>query len=440
MRYSIMNSRIKTHNRFLIKTLGCKVNQYESQAMREILLRSGFAEASVPENADVYILNTCTVTHEADKESRYLIKAFHRKNPKAAIAVTGCYVAEDAGRILELPGVSYVLRNDRKGRIAEMLAGGGMGADIAQLRITDFKGHSKAFVKIQDGCENRCSYCKVPLVRPILGSKLTGDVVDEVKGLVLKGFKEIVLTGICLGAWGADIQVRRGVKKPSLVDVLEALERVKGDFRIRLSSIEPKYVTDDLIRYIADSKRACKHLHIPLQSGDDKILRRMNRPYTAKGYLGLIKKIRSRIKGCAVTTDVIVGFPGETEENFKNTVACMRAARPLRTHIFTFSGREGTAACGMDGAVSADVMKKRYDALCGVARRSSYLCRKKFLKRRLDVLVETKRDKGTGLLTGYSDNYIKVEFEGPDSLMGRIVPVKVKKLDEDRTIGAIKND
>ncbi|MBN1526053.1 MAG: tRNA (N(6)-L-threonylcarbamoyladenosine(37)-C(2))-methylthiotransferase MtaB [Candidatus Omnitrophica bacterium] len=434
-----MNSPVNTHKRFFIKTLGCKVNQYESQAMREILLGSGFVEASGPENADIYILNTCTVTHEADKKSRYLIKSFHRKNPKAAIAVTGCYVTEDSGRILELPGVSYVLRNDRKGRIAEMLSGGGMGAEMAQLRITDFKGHSKAFVKVQDGCENRCSYCKVPLVRPVLGSKLIGDVVDEVRGLVSKGFREIVLTGICLGAWGSDIKVRRGAKKPSIVDMLEALERVKGEFRVRLSSIELKYVTDGLIGQIAKSNRVCKHLHIPLQSGDDKILKRMNRPYTAKGYLGLIKKIRSRIKGCAVTTDVIVGFPGEGDAHFKNTAACLRSVRPLRTHIFTFSKREGTAACRMDGAVGADVMKKRYNALCEVAGRSSHMCRKEFLNRELDVLVETKRDKVTGLLTGYSDNYIKVEFEGSDSLMGRIAAVRVKRLDGERTIGTVKN-
>ena len=418
-------------NSFFIKTLGCKVNQYESQAMREILLRSGFEEAPTQELADIYILNTCTVTHHADKESRYLIKAFHRKNPKAQIAVTGCYVDDGASKILDMAGVSYVLRNDRKSRIAEMLSGDGMGFETEQLKITDFKDHTKAFVKIQEGCENACAYCKVPLVRPTLESKPIQDIIEEVGGLVDKGFREIVLTGICLGAWGKDLS-----SAASLMDVLKVLDGMEGDFRIRLSSIEPKYVTDELIEFVAGSKKICRHLHIPLQSGDDDILRRMNRTYTAKDYKRFVDKMRTLSKDFSLTTDAIVGFPGESDRHFANTVAFIRAIRPLKVHIFTFSKREGTAACSMQDVVSPALAKRRYERLADESGHLSYLFRKTFLGKRLDVLVEGQRDKATGLLEGYSDNYIRLLFKGPDSIMKRIVPVTVKEVTPQETFGS----
>lgn len=427
-----MSSRTKPKNRFFIKTLGCKVNQYESQAMREILARSGFVEVDDQAKADIYVLNTCTVTQQADKESRYIINSFHRKNTKAQIAVTGCYVADDASRILSMPGVSCVLRNDRKSRIAEMLSGGGMSDDIDQLKITDFKGHTKAFVKIQDGCENSCAYCKVPLVRPTLESKPLFDIVDEISGLAAKGFREIVLTGICLGAWGRDLG-----PSASLVDVLDALDQMQGDFRVRLSSIEPKYVTDELIEYVARSKRICKHLHIPLQSGDDDILKRMRRPYTAKTYKAFVDKIRALSPDFALTTDVIVGFPGESDRHFANTVSLVKALEPLKVHIFPFSKRPGTAAFDLEDVVSPCMAKRRYDELNEAAFHSSYLFKKRFIGRLADVLAEGRRDRSTGLLEGYTDNYIHVLFQGPDELMKSIVPVTIKEVTGDRTLGAI---
>ena len=399
--------------------------------MRELLSRSGFIEVPNEEAADIYILNTCTVTHQADRQSRYMIRAFHRKNPGAQIAVTGCYVADDARSILDMPGVSYVLRNDRKCRIAEMLSGDAPGFDTEQLRITDFKDHTKAFVKIQDGCENACAYCKVPLVRPTLESKPIQDIIEEVGGLVDKGFQEIILTGICLGSWGKDLS-----SKASLIDVLRPLDEVKGDFRIRLSSIEPKYVTDELIEYIARTKRVCKHLHIPLQSGDDDILKKMNRPYTARRYKKFVDRMRSLSKEFSLTTDVIVGFPGESDRHFANTVAFIKAIRPLKVHIFTFSKREGTAACRMQDTVSPALAKRRYDKLAAESNHASYIFRKAFLGSRLDVLVENRRDKTTGLLEGYSDNYIRVLFKGPDSIMKRIVPIIIKEVTPQETFGS----
>jgi threonylcarbamoyladenosine tRNA methylthiotransferase MtaB len=407
---------------FYMKTLGCKVNQYESQAMREILSRVGFRECLKEDQADIFVLNTCTVTHQADKEARHLIAHFYKINPKGRIVVTGCYAENDSEEIMALPGVSDVIGNKEKGRIAEILSGISVPGQVKRLTVTDFKDHVKAFVKIQDGCENFCSYCKVPLIRGRLDSKPMEDVKNEVQTLVLKGFKEIVLTGICLGAWGRD---GLGKKGSSLVDVLEELEKIDGDFRIRISSIEPKYVDERLIEFVASSRKTCKHLHIPLQSGDSAILKKMNRPYTAKKYLSILEKAKAGIEDLAVTTDVLIGFPGETEQNFNNTLGLVEEICPLKTHIFTYSPRKGTVAYGMDGCIDKDILKRRYLELKMLATDASYVYRNKFLGKKVDVLVETRRDRLTGMLTGYSDNYIKVLMTGPDSLMEKMVPVEV---------------
>jgi threonylcarbamoyladenosine tRNA methylthiotransferase MtaB len=365
-------------------------------------------------------------------------------NPNAKIVVTGCYVEKDAEDISFLPGVEHIVKNSDKNRIADILngrrttphhsalraSGTGQANDerrsIASdsLKISDFKDHTKAFVKIQDGCANLCSYCKVPLVRNHLKSKDIKDIVEEVEALVRNGFREIVLTGICLGAWGAETPV----PGKELVDVLRAVASMKGDFRVRLSSIEPKYVTDELIDFIAGNRRFCSHLHIPLQSGDDDVLRKMNRPYTAEGYRLMIEKVISRIKDAALTTDVLIGFPGESDAGFSNTLSLVKEILPLRTHIFTFSKRKGTAAYDMEGGLDRDTLRKRYEQMLVASYSASYLYRKNFLNRPVNVLVESRRDRTTGLLTGYTDNYIKVHFEGPDSLKKRMVPVRITDL------------
>lgn len=446
-----MNSQTDSEKIFFIHTLGCKVNQYESQAMREILLKSGFKECLSKDMADIYIVNTCTVTNEADKGSRHMIGLLHRTNPKARIVVTGCYVERNAENISGLPGVSHIVKNQDKARIAEVLKPAVKDEKIKSrdqekiLKVTGFKGHEKAFVKIQDGCSNFCSYCKVPLVRNVLISKPVKDITDEVSELVENGFQEIVLTGICLGAWGKDTFYSTmakgfGLGSVSLVDALRPLCKIEGNFRIRLSSIEPKYVTDELIDFMAANRKICAHLHIPLQSGDDDILKSMNRPYTSGEYSALIDRIRSKIKDIAITTDVLIGFPGESDSNFRNTVNLIKSVKPLRTHIFTFSRREGTAAYKMESSITDDVLKKRFCELNVAALSASYIYRMKFLDRRLDVLVEGKRERQTGLLTGYSDNYIKVVFEGDDSLMKKIISVKVKEINLVYTTGVYGND
>ena len=426
--------------RFYIKTLGCKVNQYESQLMREMLVKNGFMECLAEDIADIYIINTCTVTRHADSASRHMIGLFHRMNPKAHIVVTGCYVEHDAHDVSFLPGVKYIIKNEDKYDVASILrdyAEGFSGSQIKKgrepwLTISDFKDHTKAFLKVQDGCDNLCAYCKVPLVRDRSRSKPLKYIMDEVKALVAKGFKEIVLTGICLGAWGRDLS-----ENASIVDVLKALETIGANSRIRLSSIEPKYVTDELIGYMASHPNICRHLHIPLQSGDDAVLNMMNRPYTAAQYLSLINKIRENLPDIAITTDVMVGFPGETDERFQNSLGLVRRILPSRVHIFPFSKRNGTKAAEYGEELDPREVKRRHTMMRVLALEASYAYRMKYMGKVLDILTETKRDRPSGMLEGYSDNYIRVMFEGPDSLKGSLTRVKLDWLSLNTSIGTV---
>ncbi|MFA5146319.1 MAG: tRNA (N(6)-L-threonylcarbamoyladenosine(37)-C(2))-methylthiotransferase MtaB [Candidatus Omnitrophota bacterium] len=436
-----MNYQAGQYKRFFIKTLGCKVNQYESQAIREDLVRNGFNECVAEDTADIYIVNTCTVTGKADKESRHWIGLFHGLNPGARIVVTGCYTEKNAHELAAMPGISHIVRNSDKNRMGEILGSGGDRLrPAAPLAISDFKGHSKAFVKIQDGCENSCSYCKVPSVRGPLTSRPLNEILEEARRLVENGFKEIVLTGICLGAWGKDlasnaIAEEMGIAAMGLTDLLKELDRSPRDFRIRLSSIEPRYITGELIEFMSKNKRICRHLHIPFQSGDDEVLRRMNRPYTAGYQRDLAARIRHDMPDIAITTDILTGFPGETDGEFRNTLDFLRDILPARTHIFTFSRREGTPAYNMAPQVAPHIVRQRYCALKVFALTSAYLYRERFLGKRLDILVESKRDKESGLLTGYSDNYIRVLFDGPEALMRKITPVRVEYVNMMRSTG-----
>lgn len=414
--------------------------------------KSGFRECLSRDIADIYILNTCTVTARADKESRYWLGLFHRTNPNAKIVVTGCYADKNEEDISFLPGVAHIIKNKDKHLIADIINNrkesdprhSDFESHCGFLTITDFKDHSKAFIKIQDGCENFCSYCKVPFVRGGVRSKPIDIIAQEVRSLTSKGFREIVLTGICLGAWGkddfADAQAKKtGLKGDGLVDVLRAIDTIPGDFRIRLSSIELKYVDDELIEFMSGNRRMCRHLHIPLQSGDDYILNKMNRPYIAEDYRRITDKVRKNIKDVAITTDILIGFPGESDINFKNTVNFVKEVLPSRSHIFTFSKRKGTVAWEMGEEIHSDILKKRYHELNAACLGASYIYRKRFLNQKLGVLVESKRDKPSGLMTGYSDNYIKIILDGPDDLAKKIVPVRIASLNLMYTMGVYEN-
>ena len=405
---------------FAITTLGCKVNQYETQAMREKLLRSGFLETENPRRADIYIVNSCTVTEKADKETRNLIRRFRRANPSGEIVVAGCYAESPPDRktLESIAGDVHLMRNSEKARITE-----GAG-------ITGFGDRNRAFIKAQDGCDHRCSYCKVRLVRGRSRSRSIGAVEKEAEALLGGGFKEIVLTGICLGAWGRDFK-----KKKGLLELVKRITAIKGKFRIRLSSIEPIYVTDSLIYELEKNKKLCKHLHIPLQSGDDKILKLMKRPYSRKTFLQIVETLRRHIPDIAITTDVLVGFPGEDNRSFRKTLELIKRIKPSRMHIFSYSKREGTAASRLECAPIKAVVKKRTKILAGLARKFSQEFAARFIGRSRSVVIENDRESSRSLLRGYTDNYIRIFAEGSDSLKNQLISATIVRLD--REIGGI---
>ncbi|MFH1406716.1 MAG: tRNA (N(6)-L-threonylcarbamoyladenosine(37)-C(2))-methylthiotransferase MtaB [Candidatus Omnitrophota bacterium] len=403
---------------FKIKTLGCKVNQYESQLMREGLFRSGYEEQDNGEPVDICIINTCTVTKKADDESRWLIRNMQKSHPKAKIFVTGCYAQDNGDELAKLPGVSIV-KNSHKNRIAQFLT----PESDAISGISAFAGRTRAYIKIEDGCDNRCSFCKVWQVRGRARSRPSGEIIEETKALLERGYKELVLIGVCLGAYGKD-------NGTSVSDLIADIQALKGDFRIRLSSIEVTDITKSLEHLLSVSKKLCPHLHIPLQSGDDEILKAMNRNYTSAYYVDAVDRFKSSINNFCVTTDVIIGFPGETRKQFENTINVIDKIKPLKTHIFPFSPRPGTRAADLSGQLTREEMQRRMLAIREAANAASYKCRLQYTAKALRVLAEHKRDKTKGLLQGCADNYIKVNFKGPDELMNKFVQIKINGIKE----------
>lgn len=402
-------------------TLGCKVNQYETQEIRERLLDYGFKEIGNGKKAGLYLINTCTVTHRADSDSLSFIRKAKKENKKAKVIVTGCLAELDADRIKEACGESLIVKNKDKDKILKRLY---LSDSSRRKGISYFKGHTRAFLKIQDGCNNFCAYCKVPLVRGVSRSKPLKEVIREAEELAKNGFKEIVLSGICLGAYGKDLY-----PKVSLIDAIEGIEKMEGILRIRLSSIEAGDVTPELISKMRESEKLCRHLHIPIQSGDDRILKKMKRNYNRNTYLALVKSLKKRIPGIAITTDCLVGFPGESEINFGNTLDLIKKILPLKVHIFPYSRREGTAAAGnLKDEISPDIIKERIARFKNIAEQCSYDYRKQFLNKNTNVLMETASCVASGSWEGYSDNYIRVLVKTNLDLKNKFVYVKIKKV------------
>ncbi|MCX5693183.1 MAG: tRNA (N(6)-L-threonylcarbamoyladenosine(37)-C(2))-methylthiotransferase MtaB [Candidatus Omnitrophica bacterium] len=406
--------------KFYIKTLGCKVNQYESQVIRENFLKNGYIEAGSSDEADICVINTCTVTSTSDSKSLKLIRSGLRKKNKCIIA-TGCMIESGDLDLRKLKGVDFIIKNKDKYRIPQIIYSflnplePRIFMDLEPNIITGFHGHSRAFVKIQDGCSNKCSYCKVSVVRGKSASRPFERIIEECSALIEKGYNEIVLSGICLGAYGKDIS-----KTASLTKLIKNICKIKGDWRVRLSSIEPKDVTDDLILQIVSEEKICKHLHIPFQSGDNEILKRMNRPYTVSDYMRIVARLRKTIPDIAVSTDMMVGFPGEEEANFRNTLNFIKEISPMRLHVFGFSKRIGTPAYSYKGIVDNIVKKQREHALLDAVSGFSREFEKMFIGKIARVLIEDKRDK-QGFLQGYTDRYIKVLIDGPDSVKSRLL-------------------
>lgn len=427
--------------RCLLHTLGCKVNQYETQAMRESLLRRGLAETGEGP-CDVVVINTCTVTEQADRENRYWIRRLRRENPNARVVVTGCWVRRNRREVEALPGVDLVLSNEEKEELADRLFDGCATPEIqdrsrtgyGRLQISSYPGHGRAFVKIQDGCNHACSFCKVVLVRGRYRSRLLPEIVEEVKRLRDTGFREVVLTGIQLGAYGTDQEPRL-----NLVSVMEAISNVNGIERIRLSSIEPVDVTAELIAAMKRLPRVCPQLHIPLQSGDDGILKKMNRRYGRRFYSGLIQRLRESIPDFCLSMDVMAGFPGEEEANFQNTLSLIDETRPIRVHAFPYSRRPGTSAARFPNLPAA-VVRDRMNRLIEFSKVVTGREKEKFLGRSFPVLTESRSFR-EGFYQGHTAHYLKVSFPASgDWVLGRTFPVRLIEAAEDSLRGIFEEE
>lgn len=420
----------RSRKKIKLLTLGCKVNQYETQAIREQIIQAGFKEQHNGK-ADIYLLNTCSVTGNADKQSRRLIRKALRDNSQALIIVTKYLVEKDAEAVLRISSDIKIVPNQKKHLLGRILKSqrhitASATRDFIPLHISDFHGHERAFLKIQDGCDNYCTYCKIPLVRGRSRSRDPQAIKEEVVRLVAAGFREIVLTGICLGDYRYD--------DFTLADILLILEKLKGDFRLRLSSIEPHLVTQHLLEVLA-RPRFCPHLHLPLQSGDDWVLRRMNRKYDRKSFLALAEQARKKIKDLAITTDVVVGFPGEQKRHFLNTISCLRQLRPLRTHIFSYSSRCGTVASTLRPTVDPQQSKERMQRLRYLAQEYSFSFRKQFKGNKLTVLIESMPEKKSQYFCGYTQNYIRTTVENAtEQDVKKLIEVKVYQVDKQQTL------
>ncbi len=407
---------------FATFTLGCKVNQYETEYVREGLLRLGYTEVNHGEPADLGVVNTCTVTAEGDLKSRKAIRQFARRNPRAEIIVMGCYATRSPELVAELPGVAEVVTD--KAQLPELL--GRLGLGEAPRGISGFGRRHRAYVKVQDGCRQQCSYCIIPSVRPELRSRPVDEVAEEVAGLVGAGHREIVLTGIHLGHYGVDLVHGKGraLRRPTLARLVERLAGLPGGFRIRISSLEAAEVDrrlTDLVAGLPD--RVCPHLHLSMQSGSDAVLRRMQRRYTRDEFIQRCRQIREVLDRPALTTDVIVGFPGETEADFEATCRTVEEIGFSKIHVFRFSPREGTPAADMPDQVPAAINKRRAADLASLGERLRRKYFESLLGRTMQVLVEGRFDESSGVLTGTSERYVPVQLPGEEQLIGRLVEV-----------------
>jgi threonylcarbamoyladenosine tRNA methylthiotransferase MtaB len=403
--------------RIHVGSLGCKLNQAEMEALAGRLAGAGHQVVASPGEADLCVLNTCAVTHVAAQKSRQALRRLHRDNPAARLVVTGCYAELAPGDLAGLPGVELVAGNEEKEGLAALLAAQGSGAALeggGDLPLS----RTRALVKIQDGCDNACTYCIIHVARGPQRSRPADQVLDEVRARLAGGHREVVLTGVHIGAYGQD-----AAGSADLWALVGQILAETGVERLRLSSIEPWDLPERALGLWQD-RRLCRHLHLPLQSGDDDTLARMGRPYTAVEFAALVARARAAIPGLAVTTDLIVGFPGETEEAHARSLAFLEEMAFARVHVFPYSLREGTPAAAMPGQVPAQVKADRARAARAAATESSRAFRRRFVGRVVEVLWESGRREGQGLLwSGLTDNYLRVRAPGGEGLantLGRV--------------------
>lgn len=435
---------------YYIKTLGCKVNRYESDGIAIELENKGLKKSKTINNADICIINTCTVTSKAGMQSRQAIRKIIKANPSAKIIATGCHAQIEPDKIRAIKEVDAIVNHRDKFKIPDRIF-------LDQLEKSQIKNSfdnnfpqrcednifrsfnhlvngemTRAYLKIQDGCNAYCSYCIIPFARGESRSMPQKEVIANLKGLYSQGFNEAVLTGIHIGAWGLDLNT-----KTSLSELFQTIMDTDNVPRIRISSIEPKELTDCIIKFASNNEKLCNHFHIPLQSGDDEILKKMKRPYDTKFFKNLIEKINRQIPDVSIGLDVIAGFPGETKNLFDNTYSFIESLDISYLHVFPYSPREGTEAFNFSHRINNHETKER----CFKLRKLSDLKKKTFEKRMIDkklkAIIQTKRDKDTNLLKTITSNYLAVLITGEDDIKGKIVDIIPKKWDENNRLHGI---
>lgn len=435
--------------KFSITTLGCKVNQAESEAIAQGLLDSDWSTSPDCDQAEVCIVNTCTVTHKASMQSRQAVRQAIRSNPDARIIVTGCYAQTAPQEIDKIEGVDYVVGHEKKMSITRLLnAGGDSAVDGEASSFKDLRkkqpfqmmptatsaGRTRPFLKIQDGCNAFCTYCIVPFARGSSRSMPVENVLHSMEKLAGAGFLEVVLTGIHLGAYGHDL-----MPAATLAQLMDRIAEKKSIPRVRISSIEPFEITKEIIQRIAETDIFCKHFHIPLQSGDDGTLKKMGRPYSTQDFRELVNSIARQMPEAAIGVDTLIGFPGETQTAFDNTYRLIDELPISYLHVFPFSSRPGTPAAKMPDKLDPPQIKARCERMRTLGRHKRSKFYRRFTGSSLPVLIETKRDKSTGLMKGISSNYLPVLIDGNDELQNKIVEVKIEKMEENRLFGVLCN-
>ncbi len=471
----IFMKRVALHN------LGCKVNSYELDVIGQKLREKGFSVVPFDETADIYIVNTCSVTNIADRKSRQMLHQAKKRNPKAVVVAAGCYVQTGTERVLEDDCVDLVVGNNRKRDIAEILEeylercgesdeaskgrkeedktdktpeggrdktlGGKTVIDIGreaayeEMQLTHTAGHTRAYIKIQDGCNQFCSYCIIPYARGRVRSRRQEDILQEVRGLAGNGFREIVLTGIHVSSYGLDFDQRKNPAKGEafpherLLNLLRELDHITGIARIRLSSLEPRIITPEFVAGLKEIRKLCHHFHLSLQSGCDETLLRMNRHYTTGEYLEKVELLREAFDHPAVTTDVIVGFPGESEEEFEKTKRFLENVNFYEMHVFPYSRREGTAAAERRDQIPEAVKKKRSGILLELVKKQSKAFREDYIGRNVEVLFEESKEiNGVSCQIGYTGEYIRAAKKTAEDISGKIYAGRLSGFTKDNKL------
>lgn len=430
---------------FRIITLGCKVNQYESAYLNDTLINAGWRPAGKEERSDATIVNTCVVTQRAAHQSRQAIRKALREDPKGITAAIGCYPQVFPGEIDQIKGVRLIAGNTNKGQLPQILLNAvdskgkttclkdfEPGMPFEFLPVKRFSDRTRAYLKIQDGCQSFCSYCIVPFTRGPYRSLSMKKVLSMLETFLIEGYKEVVLTGINLGKYGIDLK-----EKTDLKGLLQSIGKENLSLRIRLSSIEPVEIDDDLIDMVGKEKWICRHFHIPLQSGDDSILKKMNRSYTSREFAKIIETIYARIPETAIGIDIMSGFPGEGQTEHENTLSFIRDLPVSYLHVFPFSPRSGTAASCLEDKVDPNLAKKRASELRDLGQEKRFTFYRSCLKKEYQILAEGWHSEEKRLIKGMSDNYIPILFASSNDLKGLIIPVSMDRIENNMVFGSL---